>query len=65
MNKKAFLFIIVIIVTVMLGSIMTYFLLGNEDYNTEGAYASVFTETNRPICSTTVTLPISLGTSDN
>lgn len=65
MNKKVFFLIIVIVVTVMLGSIMTYFLLKNEDYNTEDAYASVYTETDRPICSTTVTLPISLGTSDN
>ena len=65
MNKKAFLFIIVIIVTVMLGSIMTYFLLENEDYNTKAAYTSIYTETDRPICSTTVTLPINLCTSDN
>lgn len=65
MNKKVFFLIIVIVVTVMLGSIMTYFLLKNEDYNTEDAYTSVYTETDRPICSTTVTLPISLGTSDN
>ena len=65
MYKKAFVLIIVIMATVMIGSMMTYFLLNNENYNTEDDYVSVYTETDRPICSTTITLPISLGTSDN